>query len=145
MAVPKSKVLLSNSEKNSSAPILPEIKSIVITPGEAVKIKEVPCCNDFVALMQFRIQSGIELGDSGLKHEGIVVGVGPGVVGPNGTRCPSQLMIGDVVAFFGNPVLVLKPDRGVYQGQNIVFYSERAMLCKLPQIPFQIVAGSESA
>lgn len=108
-----------------------------------VKIKPIKCCNDFVAILQTEVKSTIELADTNkFSNEGIVVGVGPGLP-TNGIRCASQLAIGDVVSFFGNPSMVLTPSSGLYSGRRVVIYPERSIICHLPPIDFVVVDSNE--
>ncbi len=142
MTMPQSAVLNAQS---TSVPVQNLASALeqtrVIEDGAPVKVKPFPCYNDFVAILQFRIKtvSNIELGESGFKQEGMVVGVGPGLPTANGTRCPSQLKIGEVVAFYGNPALMIKPSDGVYQGDRIIIVPERSIVCRLPAVPFEEV------
>ncbi len=134
--IPKSRTLLKDDLAKSAA-AAPQPDAIpVFALGTPITIKEVKCFNDFVAILQFRIQSSIDLGESGFKNEGMVVGFGPGIPGPGGVRCPSQLKLGDVVAFYGNPVTSMEPMGGLYKGQKIIIVPERNLLCGLPDVPF---------
>jgi co-chaperonin GroES (HSP10) len=112
----------------------------VYKPGEEIPVKKVRTFNDFVAILQFRVESSILMtGNHGYKNEGMVVGVGPGLPGSDGKRVPSQLQIGDVVSFYGNPTTALEPKSGVYAGQKIIIVPERAVICGLKAVPFKIV------
>ena len=148
MAVPKSGKLLREqaAAADKLSAIIPEDDTtLVYAPGEAIKIKEVPCCNDFVALLQFRVESSIQLDEkSAYKNEGMVVGVGPGLPNGNGGRCPSQLTIGEVVSFYGNPTLTITPNAGAFAGRKIVMVPERSVICKLPPVPFERVDEEKS-
>lgn len=140
MPPPKSQKLLREEVSKTLPSVLPEPDTIpVLAAGEPLKIKEVVCCNDFVAILQFRIQSNLELGDTGYKQEGMVVGFGPGLPTASGNRCPSQLSMGDVVTFFGNPTLTLEPKNGLYAGRKIIVIPERSIICHLPKVPFEVV------
>jgi hypothetical protein len=145
---PKSQKLLREELKNANQAqqsILPEEPVKVYGPGEKIKIKEVLCCNDFVAILQFRIQSNIQLDEKlAYKNEGMVVGRGPGLPGPDGKRVPSQLALGDVISFFGNATMALTPTSGHYAGQKVIFLPERSVICKLPKVPFEVVPGNTS-
>jgi len=138
MAMPKSQKLLRDEAAKSKHDVADTIPIPVLASGEPLKIKEIKCCNDFVAILQFRMQSSLELGDTGYKQEGMVVGVGPGLPTASGARCPSQLSIGDVVTFFGNPTLTLEPRNGLYSGRKIVIIPERSFICHLPKIPYEV-------
>jgi hypothetical protein len=139
--IPKAKTLRQQEEAaKTQIPVSEPIA--VFETGGPIKIKQVNCYNDFVAILQFRIQTvaNIELGESAFKQEGMVVGFGPGLPNGGGLRCPSQLKLGDVVAFYGNPVTVIKPTNGLYKGQQIIVVPERAVICQLPSdVPFEII------
>ncbi len=119
----------------------PVVRMKVYKEGESIPIKRVTCYNEFVALLQFRIGNGSILlaEDSGFTQEGMVVGTGPGLAGPNGQRVPSQLKMGDVVAFYGNPTTVLNPKTGIYADQRVILIPERAIICGLEAKPFTVV------
>jgi hypothetical protein len=150
MPPPKSqKLLREETKERKDQPSLsdgPPPK--VYAPGEVILIKEVPCYNDFVAILQFRIslESNLILDEKvAYKNEGMVVGFGPGLPGLDGKRVPSQLELGDVVSFYGNPTLALQPKSGHYAGSKVVFLSERTMICKLPKVAFEIIKGGEKS
>ncbi len=115
------------------------------TPDDVIKIKQIKCYNEFVAILQFRIKSGdvILTEASSYKKEGMVIGFGPGAPANDGKRCPSQLKLGDVIAFYGNPIITLKPTAGIYAGQQVIIISERAVLCELPPVNFEIVSNEK--
>lgn len=122
-----------------------EVAIKVYAPGEEIPVKRVRCFNDFVAILQFRVESKILVtGKDSFKNEGMVVGVGPGLPGPDGKRVPSQLTLGDVVTFYGNPITALEPKTGVYAGQKIIIIPERSVICGLPKVPFRIVDSEGS-
>lgn len=142
---PKSQTLREANNQDKKSVIPEEVYQIpAYNPGDTIKIKEVHCCNDFIALVRFRIldkNSPIELpGDAAFKNEGMIVGRGPGLPGTDGKRCPSQFQLGDVIAFHGRPTLELSPKSGLYANQKVVIVSERSAICKLQQVPFEIVA-----
>jgi hypothetical protein len=139
--IPKSKTLRQIESEKSAQQVADQSPPVVAyDPGQKIKIKKVECFNDFVAILQFRIHvNGIELGDSGFKQEGMVVGFGPGLPSTNGTRCPSQLSLGKVVAFYGNPVTSMEPKQGLFAGHKIIMVSERNIICGLPPVEFEIV------
>ena len=143
--IPKSKSLLRDQIKNEAQGGMANIAQLELSPPhdptKPIKIREVKCYNDFVAILQFRIQSSsIELpGASALKNEGMVVGVGPGIPTANGARCPSQLNLGDVVTFYGNPATALEANDGFYKGQRIILISERSVICALSPVAFECV------
>lgn len=108
-------------------------------PIGPILIREVPCCNEFVAILPFRIKAGVLVPDAQYKNEGIIIGVGPGLPTTNGGRCPSQLKIGDVVAFqHQTVVLKMESNKPPYQGRQVYIMSERNILCKLPPVPFKL-------
>ena len=142
MAIPKS-AKLANESNSETADFF--TKQLMPTDNplatDVIRIRPVRCCNDFVAIVQTQLRSTIELTETHkFQNEGVVVGVGPGVASGNGTRCPSQLSVGDRVAFYGNPSLVMEPKDGPYAGQRVVVYPERSILCHLhPQPTFEII------
>ncbi len=148
MAPPRSQLLV-NKEKAASQPhveVVPEKPVRVYKTGETIKIKPVKCYNDFVAILQFRVESTVLIaGPSGFKNEGMVVGVGPGVVSGNGNRCPSQVQLGDVVSFYGNPTTTIEPQSGPYADQKIVVVTERFLVVGLKPVKFVIVEGTEES
>lgn len=143
MAVPKTQKMLREevaAADKLDAVRAPEEVIKIYAPGEEIPVKEVRTYNDFVAILQFRIESSILMaGNNGFKNEGMVVGVGPGLPGLGGERVPSQLSLGDVVTFYGNPVTTLEPKSGVYAGQKIIIVTERSIICGLAPIPFKLV------
>ena len=122
-----------------SSPLLMETP--VFSDGP-VKIREVPCLNDFVAILQFEInlEGGLELpGESKLEPGGLVVGVGPGLA-QNGSRTQSQLNVGDVVLFQPSQVVTtINSQTGVYAGKTVRIIPERAIFCKLQPVPFEVI------
>ena len=113
-----------------------------ITEAGPIQVREVPCCNDFVAVLQFHYESasGIELpGETSLKPEGMIVGVGPGIA-QAGSRAKSQLLLGDVVMFMPKSVsATIDSKSGPYAGRTVRILSEKAILCKLQPIPFELI------
>jgi len=147
--VAKSEALVQREEGRKSqrgeapSPLLMETE---IFPDGPIMIREVPCYNDFVAILQFEInlEGGLELpGESKLKPEGLVVGVGPGLA-QNGTRTPSQMNIGDVVLFQPSQVVTtINSQSGVYAGKTVRIIPERAIFCKLQPVSYEV--ASENA
>jgi hypothetical protein len=137
VSIPKSKRMQEQEVGQEPAPFSfpSEEKTEDFGP---VKIKRVECFNDFVAILQSK-DGGNIIQENPYKNEGIVVGYGPGVDYGNG-RCPSQLKMGDVVAFYGKPPLELTPGAGTYKGRKVVMLSERNIICRLPPIPYEEVA-----
>ncbi len=150
MATPKSTALLQKEaeaagRKASTPPVDSSPLPKVYRDDESIPVKEVKCYNDFVAILQFRVESRIILGETdNLKNEGVVIGVGPGIPGPNGVRVGSQLKLGDVVVFYGNPTTSFNAASGVYKGQRVIIVPERAILCGLAPRPFHVVTGEEA-
>ena len=144
--IPKSVKLTKDEAKMNSAKQAAVKPAIVAAKHKdtAIKhtIRKIECLNEFVAIMQFEMEmkSGIELPDSKkFINEGIVVGVGPGV-SDSGTRCPSQLKIGDVVMFSDrNIVTTIASEQHPYAGKKLILISERSLMCKLPAVPFDMV------
>ena len=142
MAIPKSAKLASELSGKSDF-FTKQVKnnqSVDKTNG-VLAIRPVQCCNDFVAIVQTQTESTIELVEAQkFQNEGIVVGVGPGLATVNGTRCTSQLAIGDRVAFYGNPVLAIDAKDGPFVGKHVVIYPERSIICHLiPKPEFVII------
>jgi co-chaperonin GroES (HSP10) len=141
--VAKSETLMQREEgKNPREAPSPLIMETEIFSDGPIKIREVPCYNDFAAILQFEInlEGGLELpGESKLKPEGLVVGVGPGLA-QNGARTPSQLKVGDVVLFQPNQVVTtINSQSGVYAGKTVRIIPERAIFCKLQPVPYEVV------
>lgn len=136
---------LQRDENEAAAKRVADAQTVVPTkvysPGEEIPIKKVKTYNDFVAILQFRIDTGsiIVGGDDAYQNEGMVVGTGDGLPNGGGTRCPSQLQLGDVVAFYGKPTTTLNPTSGIYAGQRVVIVPERSVMCGLKPLPFKIV------
>lgn len=152
MAAPKSATLLAQ-EKSQMRQVqvpaaTPVIDAAVFEDGKAIQIKPIQCCNEFVAIMPFRFKSSLALLEiSTYKNEGIVVGIGPGAPGLDGKRCPSQLVVGDVV-IFSNQQMAMKPmvpKSGVYADKQIIVISERAVICKKQPVLFELVSDEKSA
>lgn len=108
---------------------------------ETIKIRPIECCNDWIAVLQFHIDTELALpSEGGTKTEGIVIGVGPGMPTANGLRCPSQLKIGDVVTFADKAVVrAIASDSPPYKDQLVVILNERNVFCKLQPVPFELV------
>ncbi len=141
MAIPKSaKLVREEGNQRDSIP------SVLITDtkpdlGGLIKIREIQCLNDFIAILLFRVKSDIQLPDAQqYRNEGIVVGIGPGLPDGNGGRVLTQLKIGDVVLFQDrNVVIDINSDKPPYRGQRVVIISERSLICKLPPVEFEII------
>jgi hypothetical protein len=105
--------------------------------GGVIKIKTLDCLNDFVAVLRFQETSTIELPENQrLKNEGIVIGVGPGLI--DGTK--ARLILGDVVAFLPrNIVTEIKATQYPYENQTITILSERNIIMKLDPMPHEFI------
>ena len=128
-------------QKEKSAANFPLSIETAITEAGPILVREVPCCNDFVAVLQFHYESGaIELPEeSSLKPEGLIVGVGPGIA-QGGSRAESQLSLGDVVMFMPKSVsATIDSKSGPYAGRTVRILSEKAILCKLQPVPFSVI------
>ena len=106
-----------------------------------IKIREIPCLNDFVAILVSKVRTGIQLSEeASFKNEGVVVGIGPGLSDGSGGRLESQLKIGDVVLFHSrNMVTEINSDKPPYKGQRVQIFSEKSLICKLPPVEFELV------
>ena len=147
MALPQSEKLAREKAEgiNPAAGLAAPVAVEPIDPTAPVRIREVPCLNDNVAILRSHteVQGGIVLAE-GMQHknEGVVLGVGPGIPDGAGGRLPSQVKIGDVVSFLErNIILATSPQAGFYAGRQVVIISERSLLTKLPPVPVEIVEG----
>jgi len=134
MAVPKSEKLQREEEQGQKSDAPSSLA--VATPAQdgPVQVREVQCLNDFVAILQFEIESTIEMpdADSKYKNEGLVVGVGPGVADGSGSRLKPSVAVGDVVMFGArNIIATIASDSPPYAGRKVVIVSERNLLCRL--------------
>lgn len=144
MAIPKSKVLQEMEESKEAQANAPMLSNVVEKRNDRlVKIRPVNCLNDFVAVLQFQIETSLALSNSenAFKNEGIVVGVGPGVSDGNGGRLKPCVDIGDTILFGGRNVIAeIESASEPYKNQKIIIISERNILCKTQvQVPFEIV------
>lgn len=145
MAIPKSDKLVKE-DKSKTGTSLPSFitnpEPEVQTSGP-IKIREVMCCNDYVAILLFMEKSTIALPEEQKhKNEGVVIGVGPGVPAADGTRTPSQLRLGDVVMFLPKNIITevaVDSSKSVYKDQRIVILSERSILTKLLPVEVEIL------
>lgn len=146
MAIPKSgklarEVYAPTQNDDAVQPASTDVAGPVLFDLEPIKIREVACCNEFVAVLPFRINTGLQLAaDQQYKNEGIIIGVGPGLPNGAGGRCPSQFRLGDVVAFQDRAVVQkMESQSPPYKGRSVYIMSERNILCKLPPVPFEII------
>lgn len=143
MATPKSAKLLREEAANLN--VGDNIPSSFMVeksdePSGPIEIREIPCLNEFVAVLLFRVKSDIVMPDKQqYRNEGIVVGMGPGLPDGAGGRVATQLKLGDVVLFQDrNIVLDVSSDKPPYKGQRVVIISERSLICKLPAVEFTV-------
>lgn len=141
MAIPKTQKL--KAEEAVHGLVLPSIADAPVVGADTgpIKIREIKCCNEMVAILRFKHESTINLPEeSQLRDEGIVVGIGPGVPASDGTRCPSQLRLGDVVMFRQRDIVTkVQAMSPPYHNANIVLVGERSILCWLKPVEFEIV------
>lgn len=139
MAIPKAKSAIEVPDHDV------EKKALVNSFREGknekkLRIKPIECCNDFVAIMPIVIEAGIVLPETAYTNEGVVVGVGPGVVSGQ-VRVPSQLSIGDVVIYNSKSSLTqIQPDDGAYKGKTILIISERSVFCITRKVDYELYA-----
>jgi co-chaperonin GroES (HSP10) len=140
MSIPKSKVLLEKEQNEQSielstdqaTPIaqLNSTDSPFCEPNLTELPEPVQCCNDFVAILQFKVPTSLAIADT-FKNEGIVVGVGPGVSDGAGGRLPPCVSVGDHV-MFGERNIVATVDFPVADESNrMIIVSERNIICKV--------------
>ena len=135
--IPKTKKLQMEEEfENMVADDNIQVVPKQVIASGPIRIRRIQTLNDFVAILQFQIETGsIELPESTSKYknEGMVVGIGPGVYqGAN----RDILNIGDVVVFGAKNIITnISSDSPPYKGRNIVIVSERNIICKLPVSP----------
>ncbi len=140
-AIPKSASLIaSDKAQRSFLDLGPQASGHVrVSRAGVQQILPVHCLNEFVAILPFTIKTEIAMPNGQYETEGIVIGVGPGVA-DNGTRCPSQLQLGDVVAYSQKHVaLEMNPDNGFYKNHKILILSEKSLMCKLPPVKFELI------
>lgn len=135
MSIPKTKKL-QEEEANAASSTTSALINSALQAGNTgpVKIREVACCNDFVAILQFQVETNITLvnSDDSFKNEGLVVGVGPGISDGNGGRLKPCVDVGDVVMFgTRNIAAVVDSSSEPYKDKKVVIVSERNILCRL--------------
>lgn len=142
MAIPKSAVM----EKASTAIpdsmthiMIPEYKAPAVeADGDTIRIKPYQCLNEWIVVLQSVTKSSIELANN-YKNEGIVIGVGQGIL-TSECRLPPQVTIGDRVMFRDRDIVyTIEPDAGFYCGKRVVMLSERNLMMILDPVPFEIV------
>lgn len=109
--------------------------------GDPIEIREVECCNDFIAVLQFQIDTTIAMvdNDSTYKNEGLVVGVGPGLSDNSGGRLKPCVSVGDVV-MFNNVITTVESSSPPYKDRRVAIVSERNIICKLPKkVDYKVV------
>jgi len=142
MPIPQSKKLRAEEERLQTTPESKLIVSEEIVDTGPVKITAVPCFNDFVAVLQTKLNTTLTIDESqAYKNEGFIVGVGPGLADGNGGRLKPSVELGDYVMFGGrNIIATIEPAAGSYKGKKVIILSEKNLLCKLPtSIKFEIV------
>jgi co-chaperonin GroES (HSP10) len=144
MSILKSKKLQAEEEELKTQQISPMfVMDVQPDLPEEVLVRPVDCQNDFVAILQKKIETTIQLTDNDgqFKNEGLVVGVGPGVSDGAGGRLSLTISVGDYVMFGErNIVATLQPADGTYAGRKVVIVSERNIICKLPNsIKWQLI------
>jgi len=146
MSIPSSKKLQTEeaSAETSSAFKTPsQFAKKTQEEPDALQIRVVKCCNDFVAILQSKIETSIALADeeSAYINEGIVVGVGPGISDNAGGRLQPGVEVGDSVMFgHRNVAGLVDSDKPPYAGKRVVIVSERNVICKLPEkLEFDII------
>lgn len=140
MAILKSAKLLREEITESRTP-LADYNIKKDKQNGIIKILPIKCLNDFIAILQFKVECDISLPDDQLyKNEGIVVGVGPGLPDNAGGRVKSQLEIGDVVLFSNrNVAMDISTEVEPYKDKRLIIISEKNLICKLPSVPFEMV------
>ncbi len=143
MAVPKSAALKAMDaakevlQGNMSHVMIPQ-PSRKSDDGPVIKIKPCQCFNEWVIILQSVIDSSIELSDK-YKNEGLVIGVGGGILTNQGRLAP-QANIGDRVMFRDRDIVhVIESDTGFYSGKRVVMLNERNLVMLLDPVPFEIV------
>lgn len=137
MAIPKSEKL--SKEDSQQEPTEMKVPAALAEAAEEqagpLKIREIDCMNDFIAILQATTHSSIMVPEeSKYKNEGVVVGVGPGLTDGAGGRLTPLVSIGDAVMFGGkNIVANIESDSPPYAGHRVVIVSERNLICKLPK------------
>lgn len=141
MSIPQSKKLQAEEKENANV----KPKQIIV-PEEVetgpIKLTEVPCFNDFVAILQTKFETSLVVDESqAYKNEGLVVGVGPGLSDGNGGRLKPSVDIGEYVMFGGrNIIATIEPAAGSYKNKKVIIVSEKNLLCKLPTtIKYELV------
>lgn len=137
--MPPKSAKLSREDAQLSHLMLPESVTVNVDSGEPIKIKPIPCCNEFVAVLRSSVTGNVIVSNA-YKNEGVVVGIGPGLPDNNGARIKTQLKLGDVVMFIErNIVSSIEPKDGLYAGKSLVIIQERNLICKLPPTKFILV------
>jgi len=147
MAIPKSDKLQSE-EASKNRDVTPSHVTDAKVPEQLgeygpVKIRPVRCCNDFVAIMQLKIETLLAMTDedAAYKNEGLVVGVGPGSSDGNGGRLKPGVEIGELVVFGERNILqTIESSSPPYEGKRIIIVSEKNIICKLSKkVEYELV------
>lgn len=88
------------------------------------KLTRVDCLNDYVAILLAPSSDVLKV-DERYKNEGMVVGVGPDVMG--------AVNVGDFVTIRQNNYTVLKPDDGPYAGLTVALVHKPDLITRLPK------------
>jgi co-chaperonin GroES (HSP10) len=142
MAIPKSELLkaMESSDNSHMSHIMMPTSNETATQSGPIKIRAIKCLNEWVAILLESNESTIALTDSSkYKNEGVVVGVGNGIIAGD-SRLPSQVALGDKVTFrIRDIVEEIMPSTGFYANKKIAMVFERNLISKLPSIEFEIV------
>lgn len=141
--LPKSKKLRdeeASDHRNPAQPTLMPAQGQL--PAGPLKLKSIPCYNHYIALLVLQDPTPIVLPEGvAAIREGVVVGVGPGIPGPDGSRCPPTAQLGDHVLLWQNNIITqLNCKNPPYVGQQVIIVAETSLLCKLGTIewsPFE--------
>ena len=142
MAIPKSSKLqqeeaAEQTNKQSGPSVGPGPNMPTEYNTEPIKIREVRCCNDNIAILVDEYKSNVVMsGEAKYKNEGIVVGVGPGISDGAGGRLKPDINIGDVVTFLDRNIMtIFESSEEPYAGKRVVVVSERSLITKLFRKP----------
>lgn len=141
MAIPKSEKLIQEESLQTGAATPSFVNPIDTLSGDVIKIKPIDCLNDWVAVLQFKIETNIAMPTGeGYKNEGIVIGVGSGVPDGAGGMTKSALNVGDVVMFQDRAIAArIQSDSEPYAGKTVLMLMEKNIFCKLKPVPFEIL------
>lgn len=141
MVIPKSSKLAQlEAEAHDGTRLILSNISLDNEIESVIRIREIPCLNDFVAILVSKRASDIALPEAQkFKNEGIVVGIGPGLPDNNGSRVKTQLQLGDVVLFSERSIAMeIDSDKPPYKNKRVIIIQEKSLICKLPPVEFQL-------